>query len=57
MKKIEIQDKESWKNLPKECQGGLCVYAGSNLDGFEINHKSRLDKYICFYFFESKNIL
>ena len=61
MKKIQIKDKESWKefilneanyNVPEECQGGLCVDAGCNIGDFEMNHKDRFDKYICFDVFD-----
>jgi FkbM family methyltransferase len=61
MKNIKIDDKEQWKtfimqeasyNLPDECRGGLCVDAGCNIGDFEMNHKNRFDKYVCFDVFE-----
>lgn len=61
MKKIEIKDKDSWKefilreanyNVPEECKGGLCVDAGCNIGDFEMNHKNRFDKYVCFDVFD-----
>ena len=39
-------------NVPEECQGGLCVDAGCNIGDFEMNHKDRFDKYICFDVFD-----
>ena len=65
MKNIKIDDKEQWKtfimqeasyNLPDECRGGLCVDAGCNIGDFEMNHKNRFDKYVCFDVFE-ENII
>lgn len=61
MKKIEIKDKDSWRefilreanyNVPEECRGGLCVDAGCNIGDFEMNHKNRFDKYVCFDVFD-----
>lgn len=61
MKNISIENKEAWKSfimneakytLPDECRGGLCVDAGCNIGDFEMNHKSRFDKYVCFDVFE-----
>jgi FkbM family methyltransferase len=61
MKNIKIDNKEQWKtfimqeasyNLPDECKGGLCVDAGCNIGDFEMNHKNRFDKYVCFDVFE-----
>jgi FkbM family methyltransferase len=65
MKNIKIDNKEQWKefimreasyNLPDECRGGLCVDAGCNIGDFEMNHKNRFDKYVCFDVFE-ENII
>ncbi len=61
MKNIQIENKERWKNyimteaiytIPDECRGGLCVDAGCNIGDFEMNHKNRFDKYVCFDVFE-----
>ena len=61
MKNIKIDNKEQWKeyimreasyNLPDECTGGLCVDAGCNIGDFEMNHKNRFDKYVCFDVFQ-----
>lgn len=61
MKNIQIKDKDSWKefilkeanyNIPEECRGGLCVDAGCNIGDFEMNHKDRFDKYVCFDVFD-----
>ena len=61
MKNIKIQNKEEWKsfimneakyNVPDECRGGLCVDAGCNIGDFELNHRERFDKYVCFDVFE-----
>ena len=61
MKSISIENKEDWKsfimneakyNLPDECRGGLCVDAGCNIGDFEMNHKNRFDKYVCFDVFQ-----
>lgn len=61
MKKITIQSKEEWKSfimneakytLPNECKGGLCIDAGCNIGDFEMNHRDRFDKYVCFDVFE-----
>ena len=61
MKKIVIERVEDWKNfiigeasygIPDECRGGLCVDAGCNVGDFEMNHKDRFDKYVCFDVFE-----
>jgi len=61
MKKIQIENKDSWKEfilkeanyvIPEECRGGLCVDAGCNIGDFEINHKDRFDKYVCFDVFD-----
>ena len=61
MKNIKIDNKEQWKTfimreasytIPDECRGGLCVDAGCNIGDFEMNHKNRFDKYVCFDVFE-----
>jgi len=61
VKNIKIDNKEQWKEfimreasytLPNECKGGLCVDAGCNIGDFEMNHKNRFDKYVCFDVFE-----
>jgi FkbM family methyltransferase len=65
MKNIKIDNKEQWKEfimreasytIPEECKGGLCVDAGCNIGDFEMNHKNRFDKYVCFDVFE-ENII
>jgi FkbM family methyltransferase len=65
MKNIKIERKEEWKsfimneakyNVPDECSGGLCVDAGCNIGDFEMNHRNRFDKYVCFDVFE-ENII
>jgi FkbM family methyltransferase len=65
MKNIKIERKEEWKsfimneakyNVPDECRGGLCVDAGCNIGDFEMNHRNRFDKYVCFDVFE-ENII
>ncbi len=61
MKNIKIDNKEQWKEfimreasyaIPEECKGGLCIDAGCNIGDFEMNHKNRFDKYVCFDVFE-----
>ena len=61
MKNIKIDNKDQWKefimreasySLPDECRGGLCVDAGCNIGDFEMNHKNRFDKYVCFDVFD-----
>jgi FkbM family methyltransferase len=61
VKNIQIENKERWKNyimteaiytIPDECRGGLCVDAGCNIGDFEMNHKNRFDKYVCFDVFD-----
>jgi FkbM family methyltransferase len=61
MKNIKIDNKEQWKEfimreasyaIPNECKGGLCIDAGCNIGDFEMNHKNRFDKYVCFDVFE-----
>ena len=61
MKNIKIDNKEQWKEfimreasytIPEECKGGLCVDAGCNIGDFEMNHKNRFDKYVCFDVFQ-----
>jgi len=61
VKNIQIENKERWKNyimteaiytIPDECRGGLCVDAGCNIGDFEMNHKNRFDKYVCFDVFQ-----
>jgi FkbM family methyltransferase len=61
MKNIKIDNKEQWKefimreasySVPDECRGGLCVDAGCNIGDFEMNHKNRFDKYVCFDVFQ-----
>lgn len=60
-KQISIVEKEKWKSfileeprysIPDECRGGLCVDAGCNIGDFELNHKNRFDKYVCFDVFQ-----
>jgi FkbM family methyltransferase len=61
MKTITIERVDDWKNfimreasykIPEECRGGLCIDAGCNIGDFEINHKNRFDKYVCFDVFQ-----
>ena len=61
MKNIKIERVDEWKqfilneakyNIPDECKGGLCVDAGCNIGDFEMNHKNRFDKYVCFDVFQ-----
>ena len=61
MKNIKIYNKDEWKdyitreavyNLPEECTGGLCVDVGCNIGDFEMNHKDRFNKYVCFDIFQ-----
>jgi len=61
MKQITIERVDDWKNyiigeaayqIPEECNGGLCVDAGCNVGDFEMNHKDRFDKYVCFDVFD-----
>jgi FkbM family methyltransferase len=58
---LKINNKEYWKTfiikearyeLPDECEGGICVDAGTNIGDFPINFRNKFDKYVCYDVFD-----